>query len=40
MVAKHLNEALADNTSRAEDPRLPLFFQPFRVHVLISVVLR
>jgi hypothetical protein len=34
-----LNEALADNSGRAEDSSLPLFLRTFRLHVLISVVL-
>jgi hypothetical protein len=35
-----LNEALADDTGSAEDSRLPLFLRLFRLHVLVSVVLR
>jgi hypothetical protein len=40
MIAEHLNEALADDTRGAEDPRLPFFLRSFRLHILISVVLR
>lgn len=40
MIAEHLNEALADDTGSAEDSRLPLFLRLFRLHVLVSVVLR
>jgi hypothetical protein len=39
MSAEHLNEALADNSCSAEDSGLPLFLRPFRLHVLISIVL-
>ncbi len=40
MMAEHLNEALADDTCGAEDSSLPFFLPLFRLHVLISVVLR
>ncbi len=40
MIAKHLNEALADNPCSAKDSGLPLFLRLFRLHSLISVVLR
>jgi hypothetical protein len=40
MIAEHLNEALADDTRSAEDSCLPLFRRTFRLHVLLSIVLR
>src|SRR5712691_23377 len=40
MIAEHLNKALADDSSSAEDSRLPLFVRPVHLHVLRSVVLR
>jgi hypothetical protein len=39
-MAEHLNEALANNSSRAKDPCLPLFLWLFGLHDLISVILR